>query len=142
LRRAVYDLRSQKAPSFLSAVESLVAVNLQRAPGCKVRLEVQDDFPHEIPYETGTELLRIVQEALTNARRHSEARNVRVSLEVDGADALVAGVSDDGRGFDPASANGGVIEGMRERASLLGGYMVVRSETGKGTSVRVRVPVL
>ena len=71
LGRAVYDLRSEKAPSFLSAVESLVEVNLQRDPECKVRLEVQDDFPHEIPDETGTELLRIVQEALTNARRHS-----------------------------------------------------------------------
>lgn len=143
LRRAVYDLRSEKAPSFPSAVESLVEVSLQRDPDCKVRLEVQDDFPHEIPDETGTQLLRIVQEALTNARRHSEARNVRVSLEVDGTDAVVAGVADDGRGFDPASANGGVgIEGMHERASLLGGYMVFRSEIGKGTSVRVRVPKL
>jgi signal transduction histidine kinase len=143
LGRAVYDLRSEKAPSFLSAVESLVEVNLQRDPDCKVRLEVQDDFPQEIPDETGTELLRIVQEALTNARRHSGARNVRVSLEVDGADALVAEVADDGRGFDPASANGGVgIEGMREWASLLGGYMVACSETGEGTSVRVRVPEL
>ena len=55
----------------------------------------------------------------------------------------MAEVADDGRGFDPASANGGVgIEGMRERASLLRGYMVVCSETGKGTSVRVRVSEL
>ena len=55
----------------------------------------------------------------------------------------MAEVADDGRGFDPASANGGVeIEGMREWASLLGGYMVACSETGEGTSVRVRVPEL
>lgn len=141
LRQAVYDLSSEKDPPFLKAVESLVEVNLRRAPECKVRLEVQDDVPHDIPDETGRELLRIVQEALTNARCHSEARNVRVSLEVEGADSLVAEVADDGRGFDPASANRGVgIEGMRERASLLGGSMVTRSETGKGTSVRVRVP--
>ncbi len=143
LRRAVYDLRSQKALPFLKSVESLVEVSLQRAPDCKVRLEVQDDFPHEIPDDTGRELLRIVQEALTNARCHSEARNVRVTLEVEGANSLVAEVADDGRGFDPASTNGGVgIEGMRERASLLGGDMVVCSETGKGTWVRVRVPRL
>ncbi len=141
LRRAVYDLRSQKAPPFLKAVESLVEVNLQQAPDCKVRLEVQDDFPNEIPDETGRELLRILQEALTNARCHSEVRNVRVSLEVEGIDTLVAEVADDGQGFDPASTNGGVgIEGMRERASLLGGDMVIYSETGEGTSVRVRVP--
>ena len=141
LRRAVYDLRSQKAPPFLKAVESLVEVNHQRDPDCKVRLEVQDDFPYEIPDDTGKELLRIVQEALTNARCHSEARNVRVSLKAEGAGSLVAEVADDGRGFDPAFANGGVgIEGMRERASLLGGDMVICSEPGKGTSVRVRVP--
>ena len=86
-------------------------------------------------------MLRIVQEALTNARCHSEARNVRVSLKAEGAGPLVAEVADDGRGFDPAFANGGVgIEGMRERVSLLGGDMVICSEPGKGTSVRVRVP--
>jgi len=141
LRRAVYDLRSEKVPSFLSAVESLVEVNLQRAPDCKVRLEVQDDFPHEIPDEMGMELIRIVQEALTNARRHSEARNVRVSLEAEGANSIVAEVADDGRGFDPASANGGVgIEGMRERASLLGGGWGVCSGIRRGTSGGVGGP--
>jgi PAS domain S-box-containing protein len=140
LRRAVYDLRSEKGISFLEAVESLVETNLQQTSECQVMLEVQDDFPHEIPGETGRELLGIVQEALTNARSHSEARNVRVSLDVEGADSLLAEVADDGRGFDLASANGGVgIEGMRERASLLGGDLVICSETGKGTSVRVRV---
>jgi len=140
LRRAVYDLRSEKGIPFLEAVESLVETNLQQASECQVMLEVQDDFPHELPGETGRELLRIVQEALTNARCHSEARNVRVSLDVEGADSLLAEVADDGRGFDLASANGGVgIEGMRERASLLGGDLVIFSETGKGTSVRIRV---
>jgi PAS domain S-box-containing protein len=141
LRRVVYDLRSQSAPSFLTAVESLVEVNLQRDPDCKVRLEVQDDFPQEVPNDTGRELLAIVQEALTNARCHSEAYNICVSLKAEGAGSLVAEVVDDGRGFDPASANGGMgIVGMRERASLLGGDMMVSSEPGKGTSIRVRVP--
>jgi PAS domain S-box-containing protein len=141
LRRAVYDLRSEKPPPFLQAIESLVEVNLQRAPECEVKLEVQDDFPHEIPDETGRELLRIVQEALTNARCHSEARNVCIGLEVEGADSLVVEVVDDGLGFNPASADSGVgIEGMRERVSLLGGDMAIRSEIGKRTLVRVRVP--
>jgi signal transduction histidine kinase len=141
LRRAVYDLRSEKPPPFLQAIESLVEVNRQRAPECEVKLEVQDDFPHEIPDETGRELLRIVQEALTNARCHSEARNVRIGLEVEGADSLVVAVADDGLGFNPASADSGVgIEGMRERVSLLGGDMAISSEIGKRTLVRVRVP--
>ncbi|HEX2742234.1 MAG TPA: ATP-binding protein [Rubrobacter sp.] len=143
LRQAVYYLRSEKAPSILRAVEALVEVNLQRAPECDVRLEVQDDFPHEVPGEAGREMLRIVQEALTNARRHSRARNVRVSLKAEGTDSLVAEVSDDGRGFDLTSVKGGLgLEGMRERTTLLGGDLTVYSEPGKGTSVRVRLPGL
>jgi signal transduction histidine kinase len=62
-------------------------------------------------------------------------------LEVEGADSIVVEVVDDGWGFDPTSTNGGMgIEGMRERASLLRGDMMICSEPGKGTSVRVRVP--
>ena len=50
---------------------------------------------------------------------------LRVSLKAEEADSIVMEVADDGRGFDPASANGGVgIVGMRERTSLLGGDMV------------------
>lgn len=141
LRQAVYDLRSDITPPFLRSVESLVEVNLQRAPECNVRLEVHDDFPREVPVEVGSEMLRIVQEALTNARRHSRARNVRVSLTAEDADSLVAEVSDDGRGFDLTSSKGGLgIEGMRERTTLLGGDLAVYSERGRGTSVRVRLP--
>jgi signal transduction histidine kinase len=91
--------------------------------------------------KAGEELLRIVQEALTNATYHSAARNIRVSLKTEETHSLVVEVADDGRGFDPASANGGVgIEGMCERASLLGGDMVVSSEPAKGTSICARVP--
>jgi PAS domain S-box-containing protein len=141
LRRAVYDLRTERAQPFLKAVESLLEANRQQAPECKVMFEIQDDFPHEIPDATSGELLMIIQEALTNARCHSEARNIRVSLEVDGTTSLVAEVADDGWGFEPTSANNGVgIAGMRERAFLLEGDLMVVSEVSKGTSVRVRVP--
>ena len=57
LRRAVYDLRSEKGIPFLEAVESLVETNLQQTSECQVMLEVQDDFPHEIPGETGRSCL-------------------------------------------------------------------------------------
>ena len=87
------------------------------------------------------ELLRIVQEALTNARRHSGAQHVGVSLWVEGND-LVAEVSDDGRGFETETAPGIGLRNMRERAAALGGKLEVQSEPGGGTRVRLRAPIL
>jgi signal transduction histidine kinase len=84
--------------------------------------------------------LRIMQEALANVRRHSAARNVEVRLRTDVA-AILLEVADDGRGFDPMVAQGGVgLVGMRERVEELGGQIEVKSRPGEGTEVTVRVP--
>jgi len=103
-------------------------------------LEVEEGFPSSALGEAGIELLRILQEALTNARRHSGARDVLVSLKLEGND-LVAEVSDDGRGFGPEIALGVGLRSMRERASALGGRLEAESEPGEGTMVRIRVPM-
>ena len=84
-------------------------------------------------------MLRILQEALTNARRHSGAKSVLVSLRSEGND-LVAEVSDDGGGFRPHTTPGVGLRSMQERAVSLGGTLEVESEPGKGTRVWVRVP--
>lgn len=81
----------------------------------------------------------MVGEALTNARRHSGARNVRVGLGLEGEDLIVA-VSDDGRGFGPETAPGVGPSSMRERAEALGGILKVDSRPGEGARVRLRVP--
>jgi signal transduction histidine kinase len=86
------------------------------------------------------EFLRVVQEALTNARRHSGAKNVRVSLRAEGDD-LVAEVADDGRGYGPGDTPGIGLVSMRERAAVLGGELEVGSKAGEGTIVRLRIPV-
>jgi signal transduction histidine kinase len=78
--------------------------------------------------------------AVTNARRHSEARNVEVRLRTDD-EAILLEVADDGRGFDPGSARAGIgLSGMRERVEALGGKIEVRSRPGEGTKVTVRIP--
>ncbi len=91
-------------------------------------------------------LFRIAQEAISNARRHSEASAVNMSVDIDEA-AFTLIISDNGHGFDiPERASEllqsgklGIV-GMRERARLVGGTLIVQSEPGKGTTVTLRVP--
>ncbi|MDQ4106084.1 MAG: ATP-binding protein, partial [Actinomycetota bacterium] len=141
LRGAIYDLRQGEPQTFIWSVKSLVDLDRQMAPECSVDLIVGEGFPEELPEQAGTELLRILQEALTNARRHSGARNVRVTLRAERDEGLLK-VADDGRGFDPETTPGGMgLAGMRERALALGGSMEVESRLDEGTLVRFRVPL-
>ena len=90
---------------------------------------------------------RVFQEALTNALRHARATRLALEMRHD-ADAVVVSLTDDGRGFEPrhadrASAGGqhlGLVS-MRERAAFIGAELEVRSAPGKGTTVRLRVPL-
>jgi two-component system sensor histidine kinase UhpB len=89
-------------------------------------------------------LYRIVQEALSNAARHSGASAARVDLEVT-RDAVQAVVSDDGCGFsvqDEMSRGGLGLFGMQERGAYLGGVVEIESTPGRGTRVRVTIPTL
>jgi len=143
LRSAVYDLRLEESGqrSVVSSVEDLVELN--RGMGqdrYEVELVVEEGFPRTLPGSIGTELVRIIQEALNNARRHSQAKNVRVVLGLE-RNGCWAKVEDDGQGFEPRSSRRGVgMSSMRERAEALGGEVEVDSESGKGTRVRVRLP--
>ncbi len=98
-----------------------------------------------LPGATEIQLLRIIQEALSNVRKHAGADGATVSLELTG-DALRLEVADDGRGFDPGSpARTGWprfgLQTMRERAHAVGGTFELRSSPGAGTSIVVHVPV-
>ena len=106
----------------------------------EIRLEVEEGFPATPLGEAAAELLRVVQEALINARRHSGARNVLVTLGAEG-EGLVVEVADDGRGFGPGTPIGVGSRSMRERAASLGGDLKVHSEPGSGTTVRPRAPM-
>ena len=141
LRSAMYDLRHEKERPFVESVEALVEHSLQLTPEREIELMVEKGFPEELPAEVNVELLRVLQEALTNARRHSGARTVEVRLQMQD-EAVLAEVIDDGRGFDPASTRSGVgLSAMRERVEGLGGKIEVRSPPGEGTKVTVRVPL-
>jgi hypothetical protein len=89
------------------------------------------------------ELLRIVSEALTNVRKHADATMVRIHAEVSRSE-LVIRVTDNGRGFvqEEAFDQGMGLRGMRERARLIGGSLLVMSELSGGTTIEVRTPLV
>jgi PAS domain S-box-containing protein len=89
-------------------------------------------------------LYRMVQESLTNVARHARATEVVVSLYRDPAGTIVLNVDDNGKGMSndgqPTRKSFGLI-GMRERATMLGGEMKIRSEPGAGTSIEIVIPL-
>jgi two-component system sensor histidine kinase UhpB len=106
-------------------------------------IDVQEDASHlaHLPPDYETALFRIAQEGLTNAARHAHAKHVICSLRYDRHDILLI-ISDDGCGFDPTPAKAGLgIRGMRERATLLGGTLNLRSSGQKGTTVQAIFPL-
>jgi signal transduction histidine kinase len=144
---SLHRLASNLRPASLdhvglrAAVQQVVeASNLQDGPRVEFEGGAVGDL--RLPEFTETALYRIVQEALTNARRHARATVVSVLLERREGK-LVAVIEDDGIGFDPVlalhSGRLGLL-GMRERAEMIGGSLIVESEEGKGTTVVAEVP--
>src|SRR5215208_5320532 len=142
LREVVNNLRleDEEDRPFPEIVGALVRQSRTMAQRPEISLEVGEQIPSAPLGETGTQVSRIIQEALTNARRHSEARRVSVSVKMDRGDLLVE-VSDDGRGFGAESSPGVGTSSMHERAALIGGELVIESEVEQGTRVRLRVPL-
>ena len=144
LRDAIFELRLKQTlgRSFVSSLENLMDLNRRMARSqYELDLVVADGFPSHFPERTGREIVRIIQEALTNARRHARPRRVLVRLWRDGDLACVV-VADDGRGFDTDRAGIGVgQQSMRYRALELGGELTIESTPGGGTRVRFEVPV-
>ena len=142
LREVVNDLRleDEEGRPFAEVVESLVRRNRTMAKHVEISMEVEGWVPSTPLGETGMQASRIIQEALTNARRHSGAKRISVSLRMDGPE-LIAEVADDGVGFGSETLPGVGLSSMRERAAVIGGDLEIDSEKGWGTRVRLRIPL-
>ena len=111
-----------------------------RSSGLEIHSEI-DRAVEKLPDTSRTCVYRIVQEALTNASRHSGAHHVEVTLK--GADEWVMGsIVDDGRGFvrNAQKSRGLGLLGMEERVREVGGSIRIESSPGKGTRVEFRLP--
>jgi two-component system, NarL family, sensor histidine kinase UhpB len=141
VRRIARELRPE-ALDDLGLVNALIALctRMGAQGGPRIERDLQAKLP---PLSPDVELViyRVAQEGLTNALRHSGARNAKVSLTAD-AEFVTLAVTDDGKGLPtPLPAGTAGIAGMRERALLVGGMLSVASSTESGTEVRLTIPI-
>jgi two-component system, NarL family, sensor histidine kinase UhpB len=141
VRALARGLRPQALDEFgLRSALITLATGFAEHSGLSVRPELAADLPALAP-EADLAIYRVAQEGLTNVARHAEASGVVLALQaVNGS--VVLRIRDDGRGIDERAAhNAGGLGGMRERAMLIGGRLVVERLRPYGTEVRLEVPV-
>ncbi len=141
-RASIQDLRS----GLLERVDLPTALrecveNLRKEQQANIELEL-DLLPRRLDAVTEHNLLRICQEALTNAMRHARATLIRVRLS-NHADSVDLSVEDNGTGFDPALSYPGHfgLLGMKERAGKIGATLTTESQPDRGTHIRVHLPL-
>jgi signal transduction histidine kinase len=137
LRLSIFTLRSAPDPGGLGAALSEYVRSVASSAGIAVHLSLSED-PARLPADAEAELLRIAQEAVSNARKHANARNLWVTLNVVPPRALLR-VEDDGDGIDGQRRRGFGLEIMQERADRLGATLRVTAREPRGTSVEVEV---
>lgn len=145
LRSSVWNLRSRSQDDF-SLVEALrqSAERLTEGTGVQVEVRQTGEIPplSELQEEN---LLRIGQEALTNALKHSGSQRIEIHLAISG-EVLSLGVQDRGIGFRTELARGPEqghfgLSGMGERAQRIGGTLTIHSEPGQGTLIEAKLPL-
>jgi two-component system, NarL family, sensor histidine kinase DegS len=148
VREAIADLRTRAEPGPVGlrrALDEYVSQFGDRA-AVSATFTARDDSEADLPPMAEVQILRIVQEALANVRKHARASNVSVELWHADQSWHVA-VQDDGVGFDPRGVAPGErgrslgLHIMRERAESVGGQLSIETMPGGGTRVHARVPV-
>ena len=146
IRESITGLRAMPSKDGLLPTLTQYLAHYEKNYGIQTRLEGSETFTDgEFEPQVEVQLLRILQEALTNARKHANAHSVRIAFVLEDGLARVT-IHDDGRGFDPEGIST-EMEGrvglrvMRERAEDVGGSFSLNSSLGQGTELVVRVPV-
>ncbi|MEO8216103.1 MAG: GAF domain-containing sensor histidine kinase [Acidobacteriota bacterium] len=144
VREAIVDLRTLPHPAraFADVLGEYVD-RWEEQTGVSTHLSIDDDLA--LPAGIELQLIRIVQESLANVRKHAEAASVELAIH-HRTGQLVLTVADDGLGFNPALRIPGQfpkfgLPTMRERAESIGGRLDIESAAGRGTIIRLEVPV-
>ncbi len=138
LRLSIFDLRSE-VQAQISLGNALSDYIRQVSAGAAFSVHlILDEAPDRLPITVEAELLRIAQEAITNARKHADAEHLWVTCHVDPPFAHLR-IEDDGRGLGSKRIDSFGLEVMRERADRLGGVLEVGQRDPRGTFVDVRL---
>jgi signal transduction histidine kinase len=138
LRHSIFDLRSEvQSTTGLGTALSDYVRQVGAGSDLTVHL-VLDETPIRLPIDAETELLRIAQEAITNARKHANAQHLWVTCQVDPPRATLR-VEDDGDGLGVPRPDSFGLEVMRERAQRIGAQLTVTNREGGGTAVSVTI---
>ena len=126
------------SPKGLKDAIMLLLKNIQDSTGINCRLKANDAFNIKNP-AVAMQIFRIVQEAVNNAVKHADARNINVKLSGKGSQYEIA-ISDDGQGFElhKAIGTGLGLRIMRYRSSIIGCNLAIESSLGKGTVIHCR----
>ena len=145
VHRAVRDLREPVDEDFdlPSALGDLIRRSAAGSP-VDFQLELPSPMP-VIASHLSHQLLRLVQEGVTNALKHAEATTIRVNLQI-GAGRADLRIEDDGKGWNRSEAPGPAeghfgLQGMKERAARLAGTFSIDSTPGSGTRIHVMLPI-
>jgi len=144
IREYILEMRgiSPRNRSFSSVLKQL-AYEFSEKNGISVNIIFDDNLPESFPEdEKAINLLKIIQEALTNIRKHAGACQVEVSFQKEDGYAVIC-IADSGAGFDPDSQSDGHHYGlsiMRERAKEMGADLWISSQIGRGSRVTLRLP--
>jgi two-component system nitrate/nitrite sensor histidine kinase NarX len=140
-RQAIDNLRRVPSTSLRDWIKQ-VAADFEQSTELAVDLS-GFELSTEYPANHQAQLIRIIQEALSNVRKHADAHAVAIRGHQEGDDVFIE-VRDDGRGFTPESIHGNShygLVGMRERAESIGADFQITSQPGGGTVVSLRLPV-
>ena len=146
LASAIHDLSHELYPGrlrLLGLEQTLGALCREVSVAGQVQVRFHSDaVPSEISEVAALSIVRVAQESLRNAVKHSEARAIDVWLTAKPSQ-LTLRVTDDGTGFDDTSLQptGIGLQTMRERVELLGGRLVVTTAAGCGTAIEATVPL-
>lgn len=138
-RRAIDDLRQSSLDDLDSALHLEIS-RFTNATGIPILFHT-DQIP-PLPAPVTETLVRAVAEALTNVANHAQAHNVAVDVRMKDKSLSVT-IQDDGRGFDASAIPSGHygILGIKERVRLVNGSFEIQSNNGKGTTIRIDIPI-
>ena len=141
MREFIYELRRDALERGLVQALAEYASSVRASSGLAISVKGPESAL-EVDPRTEEELFAIGREALSNVARHAAARSAAIRVEPL-PDSVSVEISDNGRGFDPAADRPGHfgLESMRSRAAEIGGDLTISSTPGKGTVVRIEVPV-